>query len=108
MKKLNVCMLLLIVIFNLMFVSSCWVEAYLPYQPDKPFESGWIRCNQSFPSNAHLLVKSEKNIFNIDDVNLELYIGLVIVKDVDGQEYLDLKKIFLLMMKKLFLLYHIA
>lgn len=99
MKKLKVCMLLLIVIFNLMFVSSCWIEGYLPYQPSKAFETGCGRFNPDFATIYDFLIRSDKNIFSIDDVSLEISLGLgYYIEEGDkylymaslGDEYVDL------------------
>lgn len=78
MKKIKLCALLLVVIFNLMFVSSCWIAFYNPYNPDKAYETG----DSFYPGyevqyqGCDILIRSEKNIFNIDDVSLELLMGL--------------------------------
>ena len=77
MKKLKVCTLLLIVILNLMFVSSCWVGTYLPYQPDKAFESGSVKeVSQDPYFKQYIAVKSDIDIFDIDNIFLDVYIGL--------------------------------
>ena len=61
MKKFNICTLLLVVILNLIFISSCG------YQPIKTYESGHIEDYGSTAGPHHLHVKSDTNIFDIDE-----------------------------------------
>ena len=86
MKKFKICTLLLVVILNLIFISSCG------YQPIKAYESGHIEDYGSTAGPHHLHVKSDTNIFDIDEVILETYICVRAVKyyhEGNTYEYFD-------------------
>ena len=87
MKKIKLFALLLVVILNLMFVSSCWIAFYNPYNPDKAYESGHVQ-NDAFHRINTIVLKSDKNVFNINEVTLDLYINLDINRtNLDDPEY---------------------
>lgn len=78
MKKIKLCALLLVVILNSMFVSSCIIDTFLPYRAERAYESGWI---VGIPSTIksdllYMSVKSDVNTFAIDNIELDFYIGL--------------------------------
>ena len=85
MKKIKLCALLLVVIFNLMFVSSCWGISISPYKPSKAYESGETHgdYNGGRRPFSVIAVKSDTNIFDVNDVNIEVYIGLLRQEDTD-------------------------
>lgn len=82
MKKIKILLILLITIINLMFMSSCWVAGmFTIYKPTELFESGYLTNKYRSPfegvsSTPFFAIKSDKNIFDINDVTVDLYIAL--------------------------------
>lgn len=81
MKKMKLCTLLLVVILNLMFVSSCDMR----YHPTKAYESGETHgdYNGGRRPFSVIAIKSDMNIFDVNEVNIEIYIGLLRQEDID-------------------------
>ena len=89
MKKIKLCTLLLVVILNLMFVSSC----YVGYHPSKAYETGALDIRDGMRHNLH--VKSDTDIFDINELKFETYIGVRAIEyyykgnDLEYLEYFD-------------------
>ena len=91
MKKIKLCALLLVVILNLMFVSSCWGISISPYKPSKAYESGRIKYDwrKDGDCTTVLHVKSDTNVFDIKEFKLETYFGYFCVLGLDKIKYFD-------------------
>ena len=89
MKKLKLFVILLITVINLMFMSNCWVAGMFTfYEPTELFESGYVSHFYRAPAEGYsytpfFVIKSDKNIFDINDITVDLYIALYEKEEVE-------------------------